>query len=228
MTTTKPETGIPATDARKEALNEMADFGQKWDADTRNKALEEAAKLAAVQIEWTGESDWRFEQGYEAAQEEIADAILALRDTDAAPVGVVVKELEWIDDTDDPKEPYYKADGAKGDYYIVRYDSRAVTWSGFIWGQWTDYCLKEEAIAAAQADFETRVRSLISQAPITPQQAAKVLADDDIALSRMAKAMHDGPLLADEHEYRADTKAGSWCLDMARAALRAMAEGELS
>jgi hypothetical protein len=52
--------------------------------------------------------------------------------------------------------------------------------------------------------------------------AAKVLLADDIALSRMSKAMHDGPLGADEHWFSAATEAGGWCLDCVRAALRAL------
>lgn len=58
----------------------------------------------------------------------------------------------------------------------------------------------------------------------TVQEAARVLLNDDISLSRMSKAMHDGPLGADEYEYRASTKAGGWCLECVRAALRALTE----
>lgn len=61
---------------------------------------------------------------------------------------------------------------------------------------------------------------------ITPQQAAKVLLEDDLNISKMAKAMHDGPLGADEHWFSAATEQGRWCIDMVRAALRAIAEQE--
>ena len=57
----------------------------------------------------------------------------------------------------------------------------------------------------------------------TPQGAAQVLLADDITLSQMAEAMHDGPLLADDYAFSAATKAGGWCLDCVRAALRAIA-----
>lgn len=43
--------------------------------------------------------------------------------------------------------------------------------------------------------------------------------DRDILLSKMAQAMHDGPLGADDHWFSASTKQGGWCVDMARAAL---------
>lgn len=66
-----------------------------------------------------------------------------------------------------------------------------------------------------------------TRAPITPAQAAKVLLSDDLSVSKMAKAMHDGPLMADDHWFSASTAAGGWCVDMARAALRgAIAEQE--
>lgn len=66
--------------------------------------------------------------------------------------------------------------------------------------------------------------SAIEPAPVTPAQAAKVLLNDDIALSKMAEAMHDGPLGADEYAYSAANKQGAWCLDCVREALRALAQ----
>lgn len=54
--------------------------------------------------------------------------------------------------------------------------------------------------------------------------AAQVLLDDDISLSKMAEAVHDGPLGADDHRFSAATKQGAWCLDVVRAALRALAQ----
>ncbi|MEP4960316.1 MAG: hypothetical protein ABJU19_13585 [Roseobacter sp.] len=56
--------------------------------------------------------------------------------------------------------------------------------------------------------------------------AANVLLADDLNVSQMAKAMQDGPLMADDHWFSAATEQGGWCVDMARAALRAIAEQE--
>lgn len=56
------------------------------------------------------------------------------------------------------------------------------------------------------------------------REAAQVLLDDDISLSKMAEAVHDGPLGADDHRFSAATKQGAWCLDVVRAALRALAQ----
>lgn len=53
-----------------------------------------------------------------------------------------------------------------------------------------------------------------------------MLLADDLNVSQMAKAMHDGPLMADDHWFSAATEQGGWCVDMARAALRAIAEQE--
>ena len=60
---------------------------------------------------------------------------------------------------------------------------------------------------------------------VTVQEAARVLLGDDIALSKMGEAMHNGPLGADDEWFSASTKAGGWCLDCIRAAL-AETEGE--
>ena len=54
--------------------------------------------------------------------------------------------------------------------------------------------------------------------------AARVLLADDVALSKMAEAVHDGPLGADEYWFSAATPQGGWCVDVVRAALRALAE----
>ncbi|MEM6465604.1 MAG: hypothetical protein AAF679_03735 [Pseudomonadota bacterium] len=67
------------------------------------------------------------------------------------------------------------------------------------------------------------VEKAIADARANSREAfAKELLADDIAISQMAKAIHDGPLLADEYEYRADTKAGGWCVDCVRAAILAL------
>lgn len=84
---------------------------------------------------------------------------------------------------------------------------------------------ENDRLKARVAELEGVLRT-IYPAPITPKQAAKVLLGDDITISRMAKAMHDRPLMCDEYEYRADTEAGRFCVEMAHTALRAIAEGE--
>ena len=55
--------------------------------------------------------------------------------------------------------------------------------------------------------------------------AAKVLLADDIAISRMAEAIHDGPLGADDHWFSAAPPQGAWCVEVARAGLSALAKG---
>lgn len=58
---------------------------------------------------------------------------------------------------------------------------------------------------------------------ITVQEAAEVLLSNDIAIACMAEGIHDGPLMADDHEFSAARPQGSWCVDAVRAALRALA-----
>lgn len=86
-----------------------------------------------------------------------------------------------------------------------------------------DYVEPGAAQAAAQADFERRILSAIEEdRDEVLEQAAKVILADDIAISRMAEAMHDGPLGADEYWFSAGRKAGAWCIEMARAGLNAL------
>lgn len=54
--------------------------------------------------------------------------------------------------------------------------------------------------------------------------AARALLADDVALSKMAGAVHDGPLGADDYWFSAATPQGGWCVDVVRASLRALAE----
>lgn len=63
--------------------------------------------------------------------------------------------------------------------------------------------------------------------PVTVEAAAKVLLGDDIAISKMAEAVHDGPLGADDHWFSAARPQGAWCVEVVRAALRALS-GEKS
>lgn len=58
--------------------------------------------------------------------------------------------------------------------------------------------------------------------PVTAQDAARVLLADDTLISRMAEAIHDGPLGADDQWFSAATPQGAWCVDVVRAALRAI------
>ena len=84
---------------------------------------------------------------------------------------------------------------------------------------------REEAKAAARAHHEAAILSAIDVQPTWRgmEGVAQLFLSDDILLSRMAKAMHDGPLQAGDYEYRADTKAGGWCLDCIREGLKAIA-----
>lgn len=59
--------------------------------------------------------------------------------------------------------------------------------------------------------------------PEATAAAARVLLGDDIQIARMAEAIHNGPLGADDHWFSAATKQGAWCVDVVRAALRAIA-----
>lgn len=62
-------------------------------------------------------------------------------------------------------------------------------------------------------------------APVDPvAEAARVLLSDDITISKMAQAIHDGPLGADDEWFSAARPQGAWCVDAVRAALRALAQ----
>ena len=62
--------------------------------------------------------------------------------------------------------------------------------------------------------------------PITAQDAARRILSDDIAISHMAQALHDGPLGADDYWFSAARPQGAWCVDAVRVVLRAIAEGK--
>ena len=59
----------------------------------------------------------------------------------------------------------------------------------------------------------------------TVQDAARHILSDDIAISHMAQALHDGPLGADDYWFSAARPQGAWCVDAVRVVLRAIAEG---
>lgn len=71
-----------------------------------------------------------------------------------------------------------------------------------------------------------RSGDLIPRDEITPQMAAEVLLGDDVNLARMAEAMHDGPLGADDYQFSIVTKSGEFCVDCIRAALTAIKESK--
>ena len=62
--------------------------------------------------------------------------------------------------------------------------------------------------------------------PLTVQDAARRILSDDIAISHMAQALHDGPLGADDYWFSAARPQGAWCVDAVRVVLRAIAGGE--
>ena len=89
-----------------------------------------------------------------------------------------------------------------------------------------------DAIAGNTADFNHYHRRAAGQCgaairALTPPDltaaAARVLLADDIQIARMAGAVHDGPLGADDYWFSAATESGAWCVDAVRVALRAIA-----
>lgn len=80
----------------------------------------------------------------------------------------------------------------------------------------------DRAKRAANNLFSDILLDAVEVADMGVTLAAHVLLSDDIALCRMAQAMHDGPLGADDNWFSASTNAGAFCLDMARAGLRAI------
>lgn len=75
----------------------------------------------------------------------------------------------------------------------------------------TVYDTADEAKAAAEADYEQRIRSAIEPSVTVKGEPGANLGVDRLAI---AKAFHDGPLGADDHDFRADSKQGKWCLDV--------------
>ena len=75
---------------------------------------------------------------------------------------------------------------------------------------------------------EGLVEALRAQQPAAPvsgvtvQEAARVLLADDTAICKMAEAVHNGPLGADDHWFSAARPQGAWCVDVVRAALSAL------
>ena len=90
------------------------------------------------------------------------------------------------------------------------------------YGQHDANGLVEWSAVVSHLDIEhDAIRALTP--PDAPAAAARVLLGDDIQIARMAAAVHDGPLGADDHWFSAATKQGAWCVDVVRAALRAIA-----
>lgn len=72
---------------------------------------------------------------------------------------------------------------------------------------------------------EASVSSAPAHDPVA--EAARALLADDIAISKMAQAIHDGPLGADDEWFSASSPQGAWCIDAVRAALRARARARI-
>jgi len=85
----------------------------------------------------------------------------------------------------------------------------------------TEFPGNGEEWVADQEETAEAIRALTP--PDLAAAAARVLLGDDIQIARMAAAVHDGPLGADDHWFSAATKQGAWCVDVVRAALRAIA-----
>ena len=90
------------------------------------------------------------------------------------------------------------------------------------------------ALAASKPAPECHQQGLVTadggQAaqPVTVQDAARRILSDDIAISHMAQALHDGPLGADDHWFSAARPQGAWCVDAVRVVLRAISERHAS
>lgn len=82
------------------------------------------------------------------------------------------------------------------------------------------HIIRQQAAEVANLRSEL-AEAKAGQAALIEAAAATILSDD-IALSRMAQGMHDGPLGANDHWFSAARPQGAWCLDMARAGLRAL------
>ena len=135
-------------------------------------------------------------------------------------------------------EPYSiqrKESALSGVYFRLLFHNRSIaSYSVKSWGS-ESACIKaawhhayetepaEQPDALAQAMIDEGIVKPAAEQP-SVAEAARVLLSDDVALSKMAAAMHDGPLMADDHAFSAATPAGSWCLDMARAALRTLSQ----
>lgn len=78
---------------------------------------------------------------------------------------------------------------------------------------------------SGKADFVAWMQDRVMPQPLTVQDAALRILSDDIAISHMAQALHDGPLGADDYWFSAARPQGAWCVDAVRVVLRAIAEG---
>lgn len=103
-------------------------------------------------------------------------------------------------------------------------DAQAV---GFAAGKEAAAQMAEDWFYDPENDVVTDVRLRDAIRALTPPgataAAARVLLADDIQIARMAGAVHDGPLGADDYWFSAATERGAWCVDAVRVALRAIA-----
>lgn len=193
-------------------------------------AIAEIKRVTPVDNPWTAEDIWAGD--YEPADIDstiatILNAVVSGALSPAATEPVSVEPLKWEEywagrDEDIPAwrgrnslglGVYFSFSGKLLDGKIIEtFDQAPDEWI-------------EAAKAEAQAKFEKRVLSALTSAsaPVTVEAAAKVLLADDVAISRMAKAVHDGPLGADDHWFSAARPKGAWCVDVVRSALRALA-----
>ncbi|QDP61551.1 MAG: hypothetical protein Tp138OMZ00d2C19078261_12 [Prokaryotic dsDNA virus sp.] len=84
---------------------------------------------------------------------------------------VTVRPLEWSHKPEDPQGYTWSARKPFGSRYYLHERDGLHSWRG-------DYVSLSDAKAAAQADYERRILSALSDAPprqVTPQEAAKVL-----------------------------------------------------
>jgi len=163
--------------------------------DAEKRAFAAGIEAAAVSAE--SMANWRLTEGINVGEDpkigpcatqrfwlnEAAKAIRALTssapehgecDTFQAKAPVVprVKPLVWI------SRPGAGKETISGKYAVRPNDERALKpWCYFIRGAWKDCETEEEGIAACNADHEARILSQIDMAPVTVQEAARVLCD---------------------------------------------------
>lgn len=99
-----------------------------------------------------------------------ASIVKALATLEAAPAPVGVKALEWREPDDHPKDPdpddsLFCADGIGGVYSVSvrqKVGPAYLLWWAHDPMEWTGFDTVEAAQAAAQADYETRIRSALT------------------------------------------------------------------
>lgn len=175
---------------------------------------------------WWGSTEWHPEPQWLLTAFDVdkgSERDFALKDFGQPAQPVAVKPLVW-DKLDDEcyswKAPLFGAVLVKRHWkghWVVVWSTPGYT-GLFVHGQ---FHTRDDAKAAAEA----RIMAALDVQPLTVQDAARRILSDDIAISHMAQALHDGPLGADDYWFSASRPQGGWCVDAVRVVLRAIAEG---